>query len=64
MNTGMIHRMNLTGSILAVSIIVPATTRGQAPQQPGQIPTVRLAVSPVPAQAAQLMIRSGLRTDV
>ena len=37
MNTGMIHRINLAGSLLAVSFLVPATMRGQAPQQPGQI---------------------------
>lgn len=37
MNAGMIHRINLAGSLLAVSLIVPATTHGQSPQQPGQI---------------------------
>ena len=37
MNTGMIHRINLAGSLLAVSFLIPTTMRGQAPQQPGQI---------------------------
>ena len=64
MSTGIIRLINLTGSLLAVSFLVPATTSGQAPQQPDQIPTVRLAASAVPAEASRLMIRSGLRTDV
>jgi len=59
----MIRLINLTGSLLAVSFLVPAGTRGQAQQEPGQIPAVRLAASPVQAEASRLMIRSGLRTD-
>jgi hypothetical protein len=59
----MIRLINVTGSLLAVSFLVPAATRGQVPQEPGQNLTVRLAASPVQAEASRPMIRSGLRTD-
>ena len=67
MNTGMIRRINLSGSLLAVSFLIPATMRGQAPQQPSPIPVARLAASPTFAAASEfsgsrLMLRTGLRT--
>jgi hypothetical protein len=64
----MIHRINLAGSLLAVSFLIPATMRGQAPQQPSPIPVARLAASPAFAASSEfsgsrLMLRTGLQTE-